>query len=94
MVSPCLLKQLCLSSTYLWHHLKLFCSRYKIIRAAAGKNHTVVVTDDGQSFAFGWNKHGQLGIGSVKNGELLCYPLLLLTFSVSDSLASKEKTFC
>nr|XP_004238336.1 protein RCC2 [Solanum lycopersicum] len=42
-------------------------SKYKIIRAAAGKNHTVVVTDDGQSFAFGWNKHGQLGIGSVKN---------------------------
>ncbi|XP_055833878.1 uncharacterized protein LOC129902578 isoform X2 [Solanum dulcamara] len=42
-------------------------SKYKIIRAAAGRSHTVVVTDDGQSFAFGWNKHGQLGIGSVKN---------------------------
>ncbi|XP_059279015.1 uncharacterized protein LOC132033148 [Lycium ferocissimum] len=42
-------------------------SKHKIIRAAAGRSHTVVVTDDGQSFAFGWNKHGQLGTGSAKN---------------------------
>ena len=28
----------------------------------------MVVTEDGLSFAFGWNKHGQLGSGSVKNG--------------------------
>lgn len=28
----------------------------------------MVVTEDGHSFAFGWNKHGQLGSGSVKNG--------------------------
>ncbi|KAJ8538292.1 hypothetical protein K7X08_014832 [Anisodus acutangulus] len=40
-------------------------SKHKIVRAAAGRSHTVVVTDDGQSFAFGWNKHGQLG--SAKN---------------------------
>lgn len=38
------------------------------MKAAAGKNHTVVVSDDGQSLAFGWNKHGQLGLGSAKNG--------------------------
>ncbi|PHT48766.1 Protein RCC2 [Capsicum baccatum] len=35
-------------------------SKFKIVKAAAGRSHTVVVTDDGQSFAFGWNKHGQL----------------------------------
>lgn len=29
----------------------------------------MVVTDDGNSFAFGWNKHGQLGTGSTKNGK-------------------------
>lgn len=28
----------------------------------------MVVSEDGQSLAFGWNKHGQLGSGSVKNG--------------------------
>ncbi|KAM3341704.1 protein RCC2 [Capsicum galapagoense] len=42
-------------------------SKFKIVKAAAGRSHTVVVTDDGQSFAFGWNKHGQLGIGHAKN---------------------------
>ncbi|KAJ8772550.1 hypothetical protein K2173_027727 [Erythroxylum novogranatense] len=41
-------------------------SKYKIIKAGAGKSHTVVVTDEGQSLAFGWNKHGQLGSGSAK----------------------------
>lgn len=44
--------------------------RYKIVRAGSGRSHTVVVTDDGISLAFGWNKHGQLGSGSVKNGRL------------------------
>ncbi|GAB4839442.1 hypothetical protein Ancab_028964 [Ancistrocladus abbreviatus] len=42
-------------------------SKYKIIGAAAGRSHTVVVTEDGQSLAFGWNKHGQLGSGSLRN---------------------------
>lgn len=42
--------------------------RYNITRAGAGRNHTVVITDDGKSFSFGMNKHGQLGSGSVKNG--------------------------
>ncbi|KAM1223474.1 hypothetical protein ACFX10_042344 [Malus domestica] len=42
-------------------------SKYKVVRASSGKNHTVVVTEDGHSFAFGWNKHGQLGSGSTKN---------------------------
>ncbi|XP_057533869.1 uncharacterized protein LOC130811555 [Amaranthus tricolor] len=42
-------------------------SKRKIVKAGAGRSHTVVVTDDGQSFAFGWNKHGQLGSGSLRN---------------------------
>ncbi|KAF8113734.1 hypothetical protein N665_0046s0080 [Sinapis alba] len=43
-------------------------SKYKIVKAGAGRNHTVVVSDEGRSFAFGWNKHGQLGSGNAKNG--------------------------
>ncbi|KAI3858836.1 hypothetical protein MKX03_015773 [Papaver bracteatum] len=39
---------------------------HKIIKAGAGRAHTVVVTDDGKSFAFGWNKHGQCGTGSTR----------------------------
>ncbi|KAK3231762.1 hypothetical protein Dsin_003643 [Dipteronia sinensis] len=42
-------------------------AKYKITKAAAGRSHTVVVTDDGHSLAFGWNKHGQLGSGSARN---------------------------
>ncbi|XP_042508399.1 protein RCC2 homolog [Macadamia integrifolia] len=41
--------------------------KHKVIRAGAGRCHTVVVTNDGNSFTFGWNKHGQLGSGSIKN---------------------------
>jgi alpha-tubulin suppressor-like RCC1 family protein len=40
-----------------------------VVKAAAGKQHTVVVTEDGSSFAFGSNKNGQLGTGSLKSGE-------------------------
>ncbi|AQK46966.1 Protein RCC2 [Zea mays] len=42
-------------------------SKYKIIKACVGRNHTVVVTDDGKSLSFGHNKHGQLGTGSLRN---------------------------
>ncbi|KAI9083133.1 hypothetical protein K1719_034866 [Acacia pycnantha] len=38
--------------------------RNKIVKAGAGRSHTVVVTKDGHSLAFGWNKHGQLGHGT------------------------------
>ncbi|KAL9229193.1 hypothetical protein vseg_004686 [Gypsophila vaccaria] len=41
--------------------------KYKIVTASAGRSHTVVVTDDGESFAFGWNKHGQLGNSTLRN---------------------------
>lgn len=42
--------------------------RHNIIRAGAGRSHTLVVTKDGISLSFGCNKHGQLGSGSLKNG--------------------------
>ncbi|KAI4996384.1 hypothetical protein ZWY2020_051169 [Hordeum vulgare] len=45
-------------------------SKYNIIEAGVGRKHTVVVTDEGKSFAFGDNKHGQLGTGSLKKVEL------------------------
>nr|GEV85014.1 protein RCC2 homolog [Tanacetum cinerariifolium] len=45
-------------------HLHLI--RYKVVRAGS-EGHTVVQTEDGCSFSFGWNKHGQLGTGSIKN---------------------------
>ncbi|KAI3952127.1 hypothetical protein MKW98_005822 [Papaver atlanticum] len=41
-------------------------SGHKITKAGAGRAHTVVVTDDGKSFAFGWNKHEQCGTGSAR----------------------------
>ncbi|KAL9267089.1 RCC2-like protein [Drosera capensis] len=41
--------------------------KFKIIGAGAGRSHTAVLTDDGESLAFGWNKHGQLGSGSAKS---------------------------
>ncbi|KAJ8446308.1 hypothetical protein Cgig2_005839 [Carnegiea gigantea] len=44
-------------------------SKHKIVSAGAGRSHTVVVTEEGQSFSFGWNKHGQLGSGSLRNGS-------------------------
>jgi len=32
-----------------------------------------VVTEDGLSLAFGWNKHGQLGSGSARNGKSILF---------------------
>uniref|UniRef100_A0A453D4F1 Protein RCC2 n=2 Tax=Aegilops tauschii subsp. strangulata TaxID=200361 RepID=A0A453D4F1_AEGTS len=57
-------------------------SKYKIIKASVGKNHTVVVTDDGKSFAFGHNKFGQLGTGSLKN-EIEASPVPCLVTEVT-----------
>jgi alpha-tubulin suppressor-like RCC1 family protein len=57
--------------------------RYKIVQAGAGRSHTVVVTDDGNSLAFGWNKHGQLGSGSAKTGMFYKVYILMVTFVCS-----------
>nr|GMD94465.1 protein RCC2 homolog [Ipomoea batatas] len=56
-------------------------SRHKIIRAGSGRSHTVVVTNEGQSFSFGWNKHGQLGTGSVKNELPVCHNMVSLVMA-------------
>ncbi|THU64087.1 hypothetical protein C4D60_Mb01t22760 [Musa balbisiana] len=45
--------------------------RYNITRAGAGRNHTVVITDDGKSFSFGMNKHGQLG-SEIEPSPVIC----------------------
>jgi alpha-tubulin suppressor-like RCC1 family protein len=37
----------------------------KVVDGACGKSHTVVVTADGNAYAWGSNKHGQLGVGSI-----------------------------
>ncbi|KAD6119250.1 hypothetical protein E3N88_10521 [Mikania micrantha] len=55
---------------------------YKIVKAGSGRAHTVVVTEDGLSLSFGWNKHGQLGTGSVKN-EIELYPVRCLVSEVT-----------
>lgn len=66
-------------------------SKYKIVKAAAGRSHTVVVTDDGNSLAFGWNKHGQLGSGSTKN-ECEFSPVSCLVSEVTSVACGAEFT--
>ena len=39
----------------------------KIVSGALGKSHTVLVDESGSAWAFGANKHGQLGLGSVRS---------------------------
>eukprot|EP01023_Acetabularia_acetabulum_P048796 TRINITY_DN5170_c1_g1_i2.p1 TRINITY_DN5170_c1_g1~~TRINITY_DN5170_c1_g1_i2.p1 ORF type:complete len:471 (-),score=95.20 TRINITY_DN5170_c1_g1_i2:71-1483(-) len=41
----------------------------KVVSAACGRHHTVVVVGNGKSFAAGSNKLGQLGIGSMSSGK-------------------------
>ena len=55
----------------------LMLCRFKVVGAGSGRSHTVVVTEDGQSLSFGWNKHGQLGSGSVRNGKFAKFALIL-----------------
>lgn len=66
-------------------------SKYKIVKAGAGRSHTVVVTDDGQSLAFGWNKHGQLGTGSVRN-EIEASPVRCLVSEVKTTSCGGDFT--
>ncbi|MCM8767581.1 MAG: hypothetical protein NC921_02210 [Candidatus Omnitrophica bacterium] len=39
----------------------------KIEKIVSGKSHTLILTNDGYVFAFGWNKAGQIGTGNDKN---------------------------
>ncbi|XP_059633876.1 uncharacterized protein LOC132276462 [Cornus florida] len=66
-------------------------SKYKIIRAAAGRNHTVLVTKDGLSLSFGLNKHGQLGLGSLKN-EVESSPVRCLVSDVKNIACGADFT--
>eukprot|EP00245_Coleochaete_scutata_P005890 TRINITY_DN1986_c0_g1_i1.p1 TRINITY_DN1986_c0_g1~~TRINITY_DN1986_c0_g1_i1.p1 ORF type:complete len:496 (-),score=119.88 TRINITY_DN1986_c0_g1_i1:650-2137(-) len=66
-------------------------SKYKVVRAAAGRHHTVVVTSSGQSLAFGSNKHGQLGIGHLKN-EAELSPQMCLVAGATDVACGAEFT--
>ena len=52
-------------------------SRERIVHANAGGEHTLAVTDQGQLYAWGVNKHGQLGVGDFTNKAL---PTLVTTF--------------
>ncbi|KAK8643034.1 hypothetical protein V6N13_012350 [Hibiscus sabdariffa] len=65
--------------------------KYKIITAGGGRSHTVVVTEDGNSLAFGWNKHGQLGSGSTKN-EVESSPVRCLVSQVTNVACGAEFT--
>jgi len=38
---------------------------HRVVAGSCGKGHTVVITDAGIAFAWGANKHGQLGVGAV-----------------------------
>ena len=37
----------------------------RFVDGACGKSHTVLITSDGDAYAFGSNKHGQLGVGNI-----------------------------
>ena len=52
-------------------------SRERIVHANAGGEHTLAVTDKGQLYAWGVNKHGQLGVGDFTNKAL---PTLVTSF--------------
>ncbi|KAJ6399569.1 hypothetical protein OIU77_020178 [Salix suchowensis] len=65
--------------------------RYKLIRAGAGRSHSVVVTEDGLSLAFGWNKHGQLGSGSTRN-EIESSPVRCLVSDVKTTACGADFT--
>ncbi|KAJ6736358.1 PROTEIN RCC2 [Salix viminalis] len=66
-------------------------SKYKLIRAGAGRSHSVVVTEDGLSLAFGWNKHGQLGSGSTRN-EIESSPVRCLVSDVKTTACGADFT--
>ncbi|KAH7845457.1 hypothetical protein Vadar_002341 [Vaccinium darrowii] len=64
-------------------------SEHSIVGAGAGRSHTVVVTKDGISFSFGWNKHGQLGSGSLKN-EVESSPIRCLVSEVRNAACGAD----
>ncbi|KAF5782542.1 putative regulator of chromosome condensation 1/beta-lactamase-inhibitor protein II [Helianthus annuus] len=49
-----------------WKMMTLVGGQIDLRKIFRSVSHTVVATEDGLSFSFGWNKHGQLGTGSTK----------------------------
>jgi alpha-tubulin suppressor-like RCC1 family protein len=41
----------------------------KITQIAAGVTHSLILAEDGSVFSFGYNSHGQLGVGTVNDGS-------------------------
>ncbi|KAL6651575.1 hypothetical protein ACP70R_010500 [Stipagrostis hirtigluma subsp. patula] len=66
-------------------------SKSKVVKASVGRNHTVVVTDDGKSFSFGHNKHGQLGTGSLRN-EIEASPVPCLVAEATTAVCGADFT--
>ncbi|KAL4584210.1 hypothetical protein LXL04_008802 [Taraxacum kok-saghyz] len=66
-------------------------SKHKVVKAGSGGGHTVVQTEDGLSFSFGWNKHGQLGTGSTKT-EFELSPVRCLLTDVKDVACGADFT--
>eukprot|EP00250_Pteridium_aquilinum_P008105 c17674_g1_i1 orf=342-2063(+) len=66
-------------------------TKYKVIKAAAGRSFSVILTDDGDSLAFGCNKHGQLGTGSSKN-EIESAPVKCLVSKATHVACGAEFT--
>lgn len=64
-------------------------SNHRIVKAGGGRHHTVVVTEDGLSFAFGWNKHGQLGTGSTRN-EVESSPVRCLVSDATNAVCGSD----
>ncbi|KAJ1273314.1 hypothetical protein BS78_06G270700 [Paspalum vaginatum] len=66
-------------------------SKYKTIKASVGRNHTVIVTDEGKSFSFGHNKHGQLGTGSLRN-EIESSPVPCIVTEATNAVCGADFT--
>lgn len=69
----------------------------KVVSGSCGKNHTVVVTDTGASYAWGSNKHGQLGVGAIartkpKEDDVRLVPVLCTVANASAVACGAEFT--
>ena len=67
-------------------------SRERIVHANAGGEHTLAVTDKGQLYAWGVNKHGQLGVGDFTNKALPTFVMgfeQITTTKIADEMVYK-----
>lgn len=68
-------------------------SEYDVVSGSCGKNHTVLVVEDGRSFACGTNAMGQCGIGDVKKDKMtLLTPAQALVSDCSNVVCGSEFT--